>query len=215
MSDILAATRPLHHSSHPAAKHLLLANTHEVEPSSFTVANGSAAWRTAMGDEFAALLKNGTWTLVQPLPGANIIGCKWVYRIKRHADGSLARYKARLVAKGFHQHPGEDYTDTFSPVIKPTTIRTILAVAVSNNWAIRQLDVQNAFLHGKLHEDIYMQQPPGFTNPHAPHLVCKLHRSLYGLKQAPRAWFYRLHDHLLSYGFTSSTCDPSLFLYEG
>jgi hypothetical protein len=91
--------------------------------------------------EYTALMNNKTWQLVPPTKGTNVIGCKWVYTIKRKVDGSLDRYKTRLVAKCFKQHYGIDYEDTFSPVIKPTTIRIILSVAISRGWSLRQLDV--------------------------------------------------------------------------
>jgi hypothetical protein len=97
--------------------------------------------------EYSALMKNRTWHLVPPQKGRNVIDCKWLYKIKRKVDGSLDRYKARLVAKGFKQRHGLDYEETFSPVFKPATIRTILSLAVSKGWSMRQLDVQNAFLH--------------------------------------------------------------------
>ena len=125
-----------------------------------------------------------------PLPlSKNVVGCKWVYKLKTHSDGSIARYKARLVAKGFHQQYGIDFTETFNPVIKPPTVRLILSLAVSLNWPLRQLDVKNAFLHGTLKEEVYMTQPQGYIDPIHPQYVCKLHKSIYGLKQAPRAWF--------------------------
>jgi hypothetical protein len=103
-----------------------------------------------MGEEFEALLKNKTWHLVPSSPNKNLIDCKWVYRIKRHANGQIDRYKARLVAKGFKQMYGLDYEDSFSPVVKAATNRTVLAVSVSRGWSLRQLDVKNAFLHGVL-----------------------------------------------------------------
>ncbi|XP_058202763.1 uncharacterized mitochondrial protein AtMg00810-like [Rhododendron vialii] len=142
----------------------------------------------------------------------NIVGCLWVFKIKRNADGSIERHKARLVAKGYNQQEGLYYDETFSPVVKPSTIRTILAMAVSRRWTIQQLDVRNAFLNGILQEEVYMKQPPGFTDPLRPHFVCKLHRALYGLKQAPRAWFHRLHSFLLDNGFFNSQSDASLFI---
>lgn len=166
-----------------------------------------------MSDEINALRVNSTWTLVPPSPQYNVVGCKWVYRIKRKANGMIDRYKARLVAKGFHQQHGLDYSETFSPVVKPTTIRTVLSIAVSQGWNIHQLDVNNAFLNGFLTEDVYMAQPPGFIDPAHSTFVCKLHRSLYGLKQAPRAWFNRLSTFLLQLGFHASKSDASLFIY--
>ena len=117
-------------------------------------------------------------------------------------------------AKGFHQQPGIDYTETFSPVVKPTTVRTVLSLALSKNWFVRQLDVQNAFLHGCLLEEVYMTQPPGFNHPQFPNHVCKLQKALYGLKQAPRAWFSRLTTWLLHFGFTASQSDSSLLIYH-
>ncbi|KAD5508938.1 hypothetical protein E3N88_16641 [Mikania micrantha] len=183
-----------------------------VEPSSFTVANKSPEWRKAMAEEFDALVRNGTWSLVPCAKNTNVIDSKWVYRIKRDANGNVTRYKARLVAKGFNQKPGIDYQETFSPVVKATTIRVLLSLAVTNQWSLRQLDVQNAFLHGELKETVYLRQPRGFIDASKPDHVCLLHKSLYGLKQAPRAWFERLTNTLHHLGFTGSKTDPSLFI---
>ena len=138
------------------------------------------------------------------------MGCKWVFTVKENADGTVNRYKARLVAKGFHQVVGSYFNETFSPVIKPVTVRLILTLALTNNWEMLQLDVNNAFLNGFLEETIYMQQPPCFENTNT--LVCKLNKALYGLKQAPRQWFDRIKSTLLHLGFFASKCDPSLFI---
>ncbi|CAL9021646.1 unnamed protein product, partial [Prunus brigantina] len=192
----------------------LLTVVEHTEPTCFSQATKHTEWRDAMTEEINALLKNHTWTLVPSFPSQNLVGCKWVFRIKRHSDGSIERYKARLIAKGFHQRPGIDYAETFSPVVKPATIRTVLSLAVSRGWSLRQLDVKNAFLHGFLQEDVYMAQPPGFIDPTRPSYVCKLHKALYGLKQAPRAWFHRISTFLLSVGFTRSQADTSLFIFQ-
>jgi histone deacetylase 1/2 len=143
-----------------------------------------------------------------------LIDCKWIYRIKRKADGTIDRYKARLVAKGFKQTYGIGYEDTFSPIVKADTIRLVLAILVSKGWSLRQLDVKNVFLHGVLEEEVYMKQLPGYENPKTPHYVCKLDKSLYGLKQAPRAWFSILSSKFQELGFLASKADTSLFMYN-
>ena len=105
-----------------------------------------------------------------------------------------------------------DFTQTFSPAVKPTTVRLVLSLALQNNWPLRQLDVNNAFLHGSLSEEVYMKQPPGFIHPEMPRHVCCLRKSIYGLKQAPRAWFQTLQKFLCDYGFVNSKSDSSLFI---
>lgn len=142
--------------------------------------------------ELSALHRNNTWSLVPTSPSRKVIGCKWVYKLKFKSDGSIERHKARLVAKGFHQTPGLDYTETFSPVAEPNTVRLVISLALSWNWSIRQLDMHNAFLNGDLNEEVYMEQPPGFSISSPTPLVCKLHKAIYGLKQSPRAWFTKL-----------------------
>jgi len=117
------------------------------EPNTCKQATRSPQLKQAMESEYSALMLNNTWTLVPWPPGANVVGWKWVYRIKRRADGSIERYKARLVAKGFHQEECVDYSDTFSPVVKPTTIRIVLPLAIFKGWTLKQLEVNNAFLY--------------------------------------------------------------------
>jgi hypothetical protein len=167
-----------------------------------------------MEEEFQALIRNNTWDLVPWEKGVNVVDCKWVFKLKRKADGSIERYKARLVAKGFKQRYEYDYDETYSPVLKPATITLVLSLAVSQGWTLRQLDVQNAFLNGQLEETMFMRQPPGFENSGKPDHLCKLKKALYGLKQAPRVWYSRLSTKFHSMGFTTSKADTSLFIYK-
>jgi hypothetical protein len=162
--------------------------------------------------EYNALMNNNTWKLVPYQQGKNIIDCKWVYKIKRNADGSIDRYKCHLVAKGFKQRYGIHYEDTFSTVVKVATIRLILSIAISNGCSLRQLDIQNVFLHGE--EAVYMRQPPGYEHKALPHHIYKLDKVLYWLKQAPRAWYSRLSMKLIDLDFQSSKVDTSLFFYR-
>jgi hypothetical protein len=164
-----------------------------------------------MDSESGALLKNQTWHLVPPKSRVNVIDCKWVYKIKRKSDGSINRYKARLIAKGFKQRYGIDYEDTFSPVVKVATIWIVLSIAVSKGWSLRQLGVQNMFLHGVLEEEVYMKQPPGYEDKQHPNYVYRLDKAIYGLKQVPRAWYSRLSSKLQMLSFVPSKGDTSLF----
>ena len=170
-----------------------------------------------MFDELTTLLRNGTWDLVPPSHSQNVVGYKWLFRIKRNPNGTISKYKACLVAKGFHQQPVMEFHDIFSPVVKPATIRLIhliLTLGLFHDWPLCQLDVNNAFLHGTLSKEVFMQRPPGFINHNHPNFVCKLHKAIYGLKQAPRAWYNELKGFLFSLGFALSTSDTSLFIYH-
>lgn len=135
-----------------------------------------------MVDEFNSLLENKTWDLVPRTANMNVVTCKWIYKVKYRSDGSVEHPKARLVASGIHQLVGIDFHETFSPVVKPTTVRLILSLVVSSCWVIWQLDVKNAFLHGYLEEQVYMCQPLRFEHPELPHHVFRLCRSIYGPK---------------------------------
>ncbi|KAK2373518.1 hypothetical protein QL285_074549 [Trifolium repens] len=209
-------TRSHHNIFKP--KKLYVATKHDLqenlEPSTITQAPKIAHWRDACSAEFNALMSNGAWTLVPPQKHTNVVDCKWLFRIKRNSDGSVARYKARLVAKGFTQTPDLDFKETFAPVVKPQTIKVILTIALRQGWTLHQMDVNNAFLQEQLSEDVYMQQPPGFIHSEFPHRVCKLKKAIYGLKQAPRAWHDLLKTFVLSVGFSTSLSDTSLFIYN-
>ncbi|KAL4347272.1 hypothetical protein GQ457_17G002930 [Hibiscus cannabinus] len=184
------------------------------EPTFFHQAVKFPVWRSAMDEEIHAMETLQTWSVV-PLPeGKQAIDCKWVYRIKHKADGSIDKYKARLVAKGFTQVEGVDYTDTFSPVAKMTSFKILLALPACKQWHLLQLDVNNAFLNGILDEEVYMKLPLGYkpAGSDSSRLVCKLNKSIYGLKQASRQWFGTFSQVVLKCGFNQSPSDHSLFV---
>lgn len=165
-------------------------------------------WQEAIADEMDSLIRNKTWTLSVPPAGKNVVDSKWVFKIKRGVDGGVCRYKARLVARGFSQRKGFDYEDTYSPVARLTTLRTLLAVANFEDMHLHQLDVKTAFLNGTLDQDIFMRLPDEFA---VGNLVAKLHKSLYGLKQASRAWNERFHKFIVNLGFQRSDADNCLY----
>uniref|UniRef100_A0A2N9H7X1 Reverse transcriptase Ty1/copia-type domain-containing protein n=1 Tax=Fagus sylvatica TaxID=28930 RepID=A0A2N9H7X1_FAGSY len=156
-----------------------------IEPTSVSQAISQPQWREAMSTELTALMKHGTWDLVPSPSNCNLRGL-----------------------------PGLDYKETFSPVVKPATIRTIMTIAVMNGWELRQMDVNNAFLNGELTETVYMMQPPGFKDLSKPTHVCRLRKAIYGLKQAPRAWYTALKNAILQLRFHNSKADSSLFIYS-
>ena len=169
-------------------------------------------WSQAIKAEMEALEKSKTWALV-PLPkGKKTVGCRWVFSIKHKANGSIERYKARLVAKGYTQKYGIDYQETFSPVAKLNTVRVLLSPAANLNWSLHQFDVKNAFLHGDLDEEVYMDIPPRYTTSSKTEVMCKLQKALYGLKQSLRTWFGQFSLAMRKYCFTQSNSVHTLFL---
>ena len=187
----------------------------EGDPKSLSEARSRADWsnwKAAMDREMSTLEEAGTWSTVLRPAGKNIVGSKWVFRLKRKADGSIDKYKARLVARGFTQVYGVDYFDTYSPVAKLASFRTILAIAARHDWEIESFDFNGAYLNGELDagEEIYMQAPPGYDKGDAGS-VKRLHKSLYGLKQAGRKWYDALCRVLADLGFQVSHADPGVF----
>jgi hypothetical protein len=185
------------------------------DPATYSAAVASPQqqqWRAAMDSEMKSLDKAGTYTLVPLPPGRSAIGCKWVFKTKRGADGSVTKHKARLVAKGFLQRYGVDYEETYAPVARYSSIRALLALTAHHDWELHQMDVKSAYLNGDLEEDIYMTQPEGYQAPGREQLVCKLSKSLYGLKQAGRTWHTKIDVALKRKGFASLDADECVYL---
>ncbi|KAG8498357.1 hypothetical protein CXB51_006727 [Gossypium anomalum] len=214
------------HSFASPIQSMPLLNVHPMQTRSKSGTFKPKLFTSVLGDEeptsIRAALQHLAWSAAAPAkydvvplpPGRRAVGCKWIFKLKRNVDGSLARYKGRRVVKGYLQEAGMDFQEIFSPVVKPTTIRVVLALAVLMGWSLRQVDINNTFLNGDLQEEIYMVQPPGFEQQghEGQQLVCRLKKALYGLKQAPRVWFHKLKDFLLTTDFVASKADSSLFV---
>lgn len=167
-----------------------------MEPWSFEEAKKLQVWIDACEDEIFSIEKNNTWDLVELPKGVKPIGLKWIFKIKRNADGTISKYKTRLVVKGYVQRHGVDYDEVFAPVARIETIRLIIALSASHGWEIHHLDVKTTFLHGELKEEVFVTQPEGFVITGEEHKVYKLKKALYGLRQAPRAWNIKLNQIL-------------------
>jgi hypothetical protein len=193
----------------------MIAPQDDEEPKTFNHAlSGPKAseWIKAMEEEMELMKINQVWDLVDLPSGRRSIGNKWVLKIKHKADGSIERYKARLVAKGYTKEEGIDYEDTFSPVVRITSVRLILAIVAHMDLELYQMDVRTAFLNGELNEEIYMDQPLGFETKGQERKVCKLKRSIYGLKQASRQWNVKFHQAILKDGFIMMEEDHCVYL---
>ncbi|GJT28692.1 retrovirus-related pol polyprotein from transposon TNT 1-94 [Tanacetum coccineum] len=187
------------------------------EPQTYKAAMESSEapyWKEAIQSEIDSIVHNNTWKLVDLPSGHKPIGHKWIFKKKLRPDGTIEKYKARLVAKGYRQKEGQDFFDTYSPVTRITSIRTLIAIAAIHNLIIHQMDVKTAFLNGELDEEIYMQQPEGFVVKGQEHKVCKLVKSLYGLKQAPKQWHEKFDNTLLSNGFQINECDKCVYVKQ-
>ncbi|KAL0430915.1 UNVERIFIED_CONTAM: Retrovirus-related Pol polyprotein from transposon RE2 [Sesamum radiatum] len=154
---------------------------------------------------------NQVWTLIDPPKGARPVGCKWVYKRKLRADGDVTAFKARLVAKGYTQRPGLDFEKTYSPVAMAKSILILLAIAAWYDYEIWQMDVKTAFLNSFVEEEIFMDQPEGFTAVGEEHKVCHFQSSIYGLKQASRSWNTRFDEVIRGYDFIKNDYDPCVY----
>uniref|UniRef100_A0AAG5DV13 Retrovirus-related Pol polyprotein from transposon TNT 1-94 n=1 Tax=Anopheles atroparvus TaxID=41427 RepID=A0AAG5DV13_ANOAO len=168
-------------------------------------------WKQAMMEELDSMKSNDAWDLVDAPEGKRVLGCKWVFRLKRMANGEIIRYKARLVAQGFNQRYGCEYDEVFAPVVRQTTFRCLMSVAAKRGMIMRQYDIKTAFLNGDLEEELYMRQPPSFSVKGVENKVCRLKRSIYGLKQSARLWNMKLHKVLEVEGFKKSEADACLY----
>ena len=194
-----------------------IAKAEALEPSSLADARRQpdwSDWERAIEEELAMVRDAGTWILVEPPAGANIVGSKWVFRVKKDADRNVIRKKAHLVTQGFSQVPGVDYFNTFMPVARLASIHTIMALAARDDMEMDQIDIKGAYLNGKLTPDevIYMHQPPGYASRKYPQHVCKLLKTLYGLKQSGHRWYQRLFHILVNeLGFARCEVDHAVF----
>jgi hypothetical protein len=163
-----------------------------------------------MTEEYQSIIKNDVWEIVPKPKSKDVVLSKWLFKIKHAADGSIEKYKARFVARGFSQKEGIDYEETFAPVARYTSIRTIIALVAMMKWKLHQMDVKTAFLNGVIEEEVYIEQPQGFEVEDRKSHVCRLKKALYGLKQAPRAWYGRIDSFLTCYprylGITRRSC---------
>ncbi|GKE41596.1 putative ribonuclease H-like domain-containing protein, partial [Tanacetum coccineum] len=182
------------------------------EPKKVIQALKDPSWIEAMQDELLQFKLQKVWTLVDLPNGKRAIGTKWVYRNKKDERGIVIKNKARLVAQGYTQEEGIDYDEVFAPVARIEAIRLFLAYASFKDFVVYQMDVKSAFLYGKIEEEVYVYQPPGFEDPDFPGRVYKVEKPLYGLHQAPRAWYETLSTYLLDNGFQRGKIDKTLFI---
>ena len=154
---------------------------------------------------------NDVWEVVPRPQDRSMVGSRWIYKIKYAADDSVEKYKARFVAMGYAQMEGIDYEETFAPVSRYTSMRTVISLAAQMGWEIHQMDVKTTFLNRVIEEEVYIEQPEGFENHEKKSHVCRLKKTFYGLKQAPRAWYGRIDGYLQKMGFVKSDTDPNLY----
>ena len=183
-----------------------------IEPRNITEALDDEYWIDACQEELENFSRSDVWYLVPRPEQLNVIGTKWIFKNKTDELGNIIRNKAHLVAQGYTQIEGVDFEETFAPVARLESIRLLLGISCHVGFKLHQIDVKSAFLNGTLKEEVYVEQPKGFTDPHKPDYVYRLKKALYGLKQAPRAWYERLTQFLLDKGYTQGGVEKTLFL---
>ena len=162
-------------------------------------------------EEYQSIMNNDVWEVVSIPKDKSIVTSKCIYKIKHAANGNIENYKERFVARGFSQKEGEDYDETFAPVARYTSIRSVISIAFVMGWKLHQMDVKIAFLNGVIEEEVYIEQPRDFVIHGKESHVCKSKKTLYELKRAPKAWYARIDNYLMSLGFTKSDADPNLY----
>lgn len=172
-------------------------------------------WQEAMSEEINTMTKRKVWTLVPKPANKQILGCRWVYNIKKNDENKIVKYKARLVAQGYRQYKGISYNEVYSPVINFSIIRLFFSLLVSCfKWSHIQLDIKGAYLYAKLSDEIFMKQPQGFEDSNNPDFVCKLHKAIYGLHQSGREWFYEIDSYLKSINFKKFEWCNCTYVYK-
>jgi hypothetical protein len=182
-----------------------------IEPSSFQEVVKDPTWVDAMVEEYDSIIKKSVWDIVLRPIDKSVVGSRWIYKVNQAVDGSVEKYKARFVAQGFSQIKGIDYGETFAPITRYSSVRSILALSAQMGWRIHQMDVKIVFLNGIIEEEVYIEQPEGFETFDRESHVCRLERELYGLQQAPRAWYTRIDSYFTGLGFTKSEADANLY----
>jgi hypothetical protein len=189
----------------------LMCDLVENEPACFEEVVQKKEWMDAMIGEYQSIINNGVWEVVPRPTNKDVVSSKWIYKIKHGADESIEKHKVRFVARGFSQKEGIDYEETFAPVARYTSIKTIIALATKMKWKLHQMDVKTSFLNGVIEEEVYIEQPLGSQVEDRKTHVCRLKKALYGLKQAPRAWYGIIDSFMTSLGFTKSKDDPNQY----
>lgn len=182
------------------------------EPRNYSEAAKDRNWRQAIMREMESVEQNNTWKLTDLPTGHKMIGLKWIFKLKRDANGKIVKYKARIVAKGYVQEHGVDFDEIFALVTRIETVRLLLALAAKNDWEVHHLDVKTTFLNGDIQEEVYVAQPEGFVKKGQEHLVYRLIKAFCGLHQAPRAWYAKLNKSLEDLGFTRCPHEHAVYV---